>query len=284
MSVQSISPGEGASGVSPDGGTVVIALRIHGFQNPRGDASLSCGNEVYESTDLPEWKASQELLEFRIGYDALPGNATCQVRGQVSAVNATGPNTLNWSTSFTTGPSVPLHYGPLLVGFLGNRGFVLDYKAGKALQRQAPLPASPPGQRPPPSPFWLGTATTASGRIPVAAYGHSASGPFPVLYRFSPSSLMLSAPSSADAMPPDHEFIGSPGSMYFGNGWHISQGGVGPAPTPTARLWAADDAGGYFYVEADSLDTLRHRTAAGVSTVVHQQSGEQFTSLRVFSH
>ncbi|MDL5031447.1 hypothetical protein QRD43_05960 [Pelomonas sp. APW6] len=280
MTLQSSTPNQGATGVATDKGTATVSVRIHGFSEPRGALALRCGAVQYAGTDTPAWSAAQELLELRLSYDGLPGSASCRLEAQAEATNATGPNVVSWSVPFTTGPATPLHYGPLLVGILGDRVFVLDFKAGTALQRQ-PAPTTGPTLRPPPTPFLLGTALTPTGRIPLAAMGHGAGGPFAVLYRFNPLSLQQSVPSDADPMPVNHEFSGS---FSYGSAWQVDKGGVGPAPTPSARFWSADGAGGWFYVEDGSPDTLRRRTAAGSSTVVHQQTGENFGSLRVFSN
>lgn len=280
MSVQGSTPSQGASGVVTDNGTATVSVRIHGFSDPRGAMALRCGTLQFAGTDTASWSAGQELLELRLNYDGLPGNASCRLDGQAEATNATGPNTVSWSLPFTTGPAMPLHYGPLLAGILGNRAFVLDLQAGTPLQRQ-PAPATGSALRPPPTPFLLGTALTPTGRIPLAAMGHGAGGPFAVLYRFNPLSLQQSVPGDADPMPANHEFSGS---FSYGSAWQVDKGGVGPAPTPAARFWAADGAGGWFYVEDSSPDTLRRLTAAGVSSVVHQQPGENFGSLRVFSN
>jgi len=282
MSVQSSTPSAGATGVNPDGGSAVVAVRIHGFSDPRGGAYLNCGSEQFAGTSQLEWKAGQEILELRVDYDGLPGNANCTLTGQADATNATGPNTVNWSIPFTTTAARPLHYGPLLVGILGERTFVLDFQAGSPLRRE-PVRSTPPrSQRGLPTPYWFGTALSASGRIPLAAIGHGVAGPYGVLYRFNPVTLQYSIASSADTMPADHELNTS--SLGYGSGWKVTVGGVGPAPTPTAKFWTTDGSGGWFYVEEASQDTLRRRTAAGQSSVVHQQVGELFGSLRVFSH
>ncbi|MDL5031446.1 hypothetical protein QRD43_05955 [Pelomonas sp. APW6] len=281
MTVQGSSLGQGASGLNPDSGTLTVTLRIHGFQDPRGTVGASCGNVEAAGPAVPDWNAAQERLVYTVTYDGLPSNASCKLYGKVQATNATGPNTVEWSIPFTTGASTPMHYGPLLVGLLGRRPFVLDFQAGTPMRRAAPQYHDPSVQRPPPEPLWFGTALSTSGRIPVAAMGSSVGGPLGFGFLFNPLTLQYATPSSFDALPAGHEVSFNP--IGFGNGWDVNNGGVGPAPTPTSIAWTADGQGGWFYVEDATADTLRRRSAAGVSTVVHQQPGERFGSMRVFS-
>lgn len=281
LTVQSSSLSQSASGLNPDSGILTVTLRVHGFQDPRGTAGASCGNVEAVGPAVPDWNASLERLVYTVTYDGLPSNANCKLYGKVEATNATGPSSVEWSIPFTTGASTPMHYGPLLVGLLGRRPFVLDLQSGTSIRRAAPQYQDPSAQRPPPEPRWFGTALASSGRIPVAAVGTGVGGPLGFSYLFNPVTLQYAPVSSFDALPAGHEVGFNP--ISFGPGWDVNNGGVGPAPTPTAMAWAADGQGGWFYVEDGTPDTLRRRNAAGVSTVVHQQPGERFGSMRVFS-
>lgn len=281
LSVQGSSLSQGASGLNPDSGTLTVTLRIHGFQDPRGTAGVSCGTVEAMGPSVPDWNPGQERLVYTVTYDGLPSNASCKLYGKVEAVNATGPSSVEWSIPFTTGAATPMHYGPLLIGLLGRRPFVLDVQAGTPMRRAAPQYQNPLDQRPPPEPRWFGTALSTSGRIPVAAMGTGVGGPLGYGFLFNPLTLQYAPASSFDALPPEHEVSFNP--IAFGKGWDVNNGGVGPAPTPTAIAWTADGQGGWFYVEDATPDTLRRRTAAGVSTIVHQQAGERFGSMRVFS-
>lgn len=286
LSVVSMSPASSSTGVNADSGTLSATLRVHGYTNPSSGYVLTCGADTIQSDGNPadQWNAATEQLVVSATYAELPGSTNCEMSGILRVDTPPGgtANTLGWSLKFTTAAVQPLRYGPTVVGIWGGRMFAMTIAKPYALRRDVSPP--PAGMRAAPTPWLIGTALTPSGRVPTGYSASGSSGPFAVSFRFNPVTNRTTGLLSTDPFPAGHSYTGSAGSFQFGPGWLYDIGGVGPAPTATAKYWAGDGSGGWFYVEAADLETLLHRDAAGTIETVSREAGRSFTALRTLSN
>lgn len=287
LSLSQSTPNAGASNVNPDSGSLNLSFQVHGFDEPRLHWNLQCGSNFFMTVGGDNIAAVNEKMALALAYDGLPPNTACALSGQLEATNSTGANTLNWSLNFTTGATSVQRFPTSVVGVLGDRPFVMAIAQPHAIRRAPPQYLPGTNLRPPPTAWGLGTALTASGRVPVALWGHSACGPLVARMRFDPVAAQWATDAVHDPFQAGHAFEGNGcGSVSaLGPGWLADAGGSGPAPTAKARSWTGDGSGGWFLVENDTPDTLQQRSAAGVQTVVARSSGgEQFGVLRTFSN
>lgn len=281
-----MSPASSSTGVSADSGTLTTTLRVHGYTNPSSGYVLTCGADTIQSDGTPadQWNAATEQLVVSTTYADLPGSTGCEMSGILRVDTPPGgtANTLSWSLKFTTAAVQPLRYGPTVVGILGNRMFALTIAKPYALRRDASPP--PAGTRGAPSPWLVGTALTPTGRVPTGYSAAGASGPFAVSFRFNPVTNRTTGVLATDPFPADHSFTGSAGSIQIGPGWNEGAGGLGAAPTATAKYWTGDGSGGWFYVETADLETLLHRDAAGAVETVFREAGQSFSTMHTLSN
>lgn len=284
LSVVSMSPASSSTSVNPDSGALTVTLRAHGYSNPRSGYKLTCGPDTISpdpNVNPDQWNASTEQLVVSAPYNDLPGNSNCEMSGTLAVDTPPGaaPNTLSWSLKFTTATVPPLRYGPTVVGILGGRMFALTI-AKPYVVRVDTLPP-PLTTRGAPAPWLVGTALTPTGHVPTVYGVSGASGTTGIPYRFNPVTAKTTATLEVDPFPGNHTSISV---ATLGSSWMDGLGGIGPAPTATAKYWTTDGSGGWFYVETSDAKTLLHRDATGAVETVASDPTLGFSVLRTLSN
>ena len=213
---------------------------------------------------------------------ALSGLSACGGGGSDDDAGAPNASVTLQAVGSETAAGPPLRYGPTVVGVLGDRMFALTIAQPFVVRRDASPPTG--DLHAAPAPWLVGTVPTPSGRVPTGYSWQGASGPGALSYRFNPVTARTSSTLAVDPAAADHGFSRSAGSFAVGPGWGEGAGGLGTAPTATAKYWTSDGSGGWFYVEAADLETLLHRDASGAVETVFRDAGLSFGTMHTLAN